>query len=207
MYEFRVALFFVALVATSIASAEIVPRLEITPYVGYRGGGHLLDVEGEADFESDVSFGVVLNYRATYRTQWELLYGHQSTDLDDSSTSADGSKFGLNLDYLHLGGTYVFSEDALAPFLSLTLGATRLSPDLSDFESETYFSGSIGLGLRYTLSPNLGLRVEGRALGLFGKSDSLVFCQNVDGIEDCFVAGDGSVIPQFEISAGLAFRF
>ncbi|MFK8016763.1 MAG: outer membrane beta-barrel protein [Gammaproteobacteria bacterium] len=203
----RAGFLLTTLFSAAIASADVVPRLEITPYVGYRGGGHLLDAVDEADFEYNLSYGFVANYRATFNTQWELIYGHQATDIDDSAASADGSKLGLNLDYLHVGGTYVFGDKPLAPFLSIAVGATRLSPDAAGISSETYFSASAGLGLRYTLTQNLGLRLEGRALGLFGKTDSLVFCETFDGVEECFLSGDGSIIPQFELSAGLSFRF
>lgn len=203
----RVSSLLVFLLSAGLAYADVVPRLEITPYVGYRGGGNLLDAIGDADFESDASFGFVLNYRATYKTQWEVLYGHQGTELDDSGISEDGSKLGLDIDYLHVGGTYVFSDKPVAPFLSLAMGATRLSPDVDEISSETYFSASLGLGVRYALTPNLGLRFEGRALGLFGKTNSLVFCETFEGEELCYFGGDGAVIPQFELSAGLSFRF
>lgn len=185
------------------AAADVLPRFEVTPYAGYRGGGQWLDAGGDAEIQSDVSFGVVANYRATYRTQWEVIYGHQTTDLEFS----DGLLDELAFDFLHVGGTYVFSEKPLAPFLSLAFGATRISPAASEIDSETYFSGSLGLGLRYELTPLVGLRLEGRASGMFGKSGSLVFCENNASEEVCFLGGDRGIIPQFEALAGLTFKF
>ncbi len=102
----------------------------------------------------------------------------------------------------------MFREERFSPFLSLTVGATRISPEASDISSETYFSASLGLGVRYELSSSVGLRLEGRASGMFGKSNSLVFCdRSFPGDEGCFLGGDRGIIPQFEALAGLTFRF
>ena len=207
MHHARLVIAAVLLSVASVATADPLPRLEISPYVGYRTGGHYLSSTGDADFQEATSFGFVANYRAAYNTQIELLYGHQSTDIDDTSSQAFDSMLGIDMDFLHIGGTYVFSDKKLAPFLSLTIGATRLSPELTGIESETYFSGALGLGLRYDLAPNLGLRLEGRTHALFGKTNSLVFCGSIDDDSGCLFAGDGAYIPQFEISAGLSFRF
>ena len=207
MPRFRLLAAFASLACGAGAAADVLTRFEITPYVGYRGGGHYLDSVGDADFEEDTTYGVVANYRAGYNTQWEILYGHQATEIDDSASSLDGSKLGLDLDYVQIGGTYIFDDDGLQPFVSVTLGATWLSPDIDEISDESYFSASLGLGMRYDITRNLGLRVEGRAFGLFGKSNSLVFCENIDGTEQCYLGGDGGIIPQFELSGGLSFRF
>lgn len=192
-----------ALCCAPLAAADVLPRIELTPYVGYRGGGHWRDAMGDAEIEYGTSYGFVFNYRATYKTQWELSYGHHGTDLEFS----DGSTDGVDFDFLHVGGTYVMSEERLAPFLALTVGATRITPDDGTVSDETYFSGSLGLGLRYELTPTLGLRLEGRLSGLFGKSNSLVFCDTGTLEEVCFLSGDGGVIPQFEVLTGLTFKF
>ncbi|MEO1576899.1 MAG: outer membrane beta-barrel protein [Pseudomonadota bacterium] len=195
------------LCASTAVLADDVPRLEITPYVGYRGGGQWQDADGDAPFAKDASYGVIVNYRATYKTQWEVFYGRMSTNIETRNATLDGSFLGIDMRYLHAGGTYVFREERLAPFLSMTFGVSRLTPDDGALSEETYFSASMGLGLRYELQRNLGLRLEARAMGLFGKSNSLVFCETVVGGEDCFVGGDRGVIPQLEVLAGLSFRF
>ncbi len=187
--------------------ADVLPRYEVTPYVGVRGGGHYFDGVGDADFEYDATYGLIANFRAGYNTQWEILYGHQGATIDDSAASFDGSKFEVDLDYLQVGGTYLLDDRGIMPFVSVTLGVTRLDPDIGELSDETYFSGSLGFGLRYDLGRNLGLRVEGRAFGLFGKSNSLVFCDDSLGEDFCFFAGDGGVIPQLELSGGISFRF
>ena len=160
------------LVATATAAADVVPRLEITPYVGYRAGGNWLDIDGDAELAGAASYGFILNYRETYKTQWELFYGRQSTEIETRNATLDGSFLELDMDYLHVGGTYVFREDKLAPFLSMSFGVTRLTPDDELLDEETYFSASLGLGLRYELKRNLGLRLEARAMGLVGQAVS-----------------------------------
>ncbi|MFK8029869.1 MAG: outer membrane protein [Gammaproteobacteria bacterium] len=207
MNHSQCALALLLLTGASVATADTIPRFEVTPYVGYRGGGNYLSSTGDADFDTTTSFGVVANYKASFKTQWEVLYGHQETDISDGSAEAFDNTLDLNIDYLHVGGSYVFSTNKLAPFLSLTVGATRLSPNIPEIKSETYFSGSLGLGVRYDLTPNLGLRLEGRTIGIFGKTNSLVFCGTLEGESGCLFGGDGSYIPQFEVSAGLSFRF
>lgn len=201
---------FVCLLALGFAApvwADVLPRIEVTPYVGYRGGGNWLAVDGDADLEGAVSYGVFVNFRAKYNTQWEVFYGRQSTQVDTVGATLDGSVLDVDLDYFHIGGSYVFNDKRLSPFFAMTFGATRVSPGNSPLSDETYFSGSMGLGLRYELQRNLGLRLEARVLSLFGKSNSLVFCTVIDNEEACGLAGDGGAIPQGEVLAGLTFRF
>lgn len=200
----RIILSVIAWGCVSAALADVPAKWEFTPYAGYRGGGQWLDATGEAEIQSDVSYGVIANYRASFKTQWEIVYGHQTTDLEFS----DGFLDELAFDFLHIGGSYVFREERLSPFLSLAIGATRISPEAPEISSETYFSASLGLGLRYELNPSVGLRVEGRASGMFGKSNSLVFCdRSFPGDQGCFLGGDRGIIPQYELLAGLTFKF
>lgn len=207
MLRFRWMAAALLVLSGSPALADVVPRLEITPYVGYRGGGQWLDADGDAPLASAPSYGVFLNYRASFRTQWELFYGRQSTEIETRNATLDGSFLDVDMDTLQFGGTYVFREERLSPFLAMTLGATRVTPDDGLLDEEVYFSASLGLGLRYELRPNLGLRLQARFVGLFGKTNSLVFCEKISTDEVCYLSGDRSVIPQGELLGGLTFRF
>jgi hypothetical protein len=88
-----------------------------------------------------------------------------------------------------------------------TIGASRFEPDNSEYDSETFFSFSIGGGYKMAVTPRVGLRLEGRALGSFVSSDSAVFCRSGDGSSGCLIAVSGNLVWQWEMSAGLRVRF
>lgn len=199
------------LVLTSLpATAQESPaKFEITPYAAYRGGGDFEDEEGLIEFELEESnaWGLILNGTVEANTQWEVLYSSQSTSVDITGAIPDEPDFDLDVEYLHIGGTYLFDGDRVRPFMAATIGASRLKPRPTGFGSETFVSGSIGGGWKISLGNNLALRVEARGYATLVDSDSLLFCESSDAGGSCLLVVEGSFFAQWEASAGLTFRF
>ena len=105
---------------------------------------------------------------------------------------------------LQIGGTYQGSGEKLRPYLAATIGGTHIS---SDSNSDTFFSGSIGVGLQIMPESRVGIRVEARAYGTLTSSDTDLFCQTGPDQNICAVRVDGKVLGQFETFAGVVFRF
>ena len=200
----------VALLVALPAVAEEKPkRFEISPFVGYRIGGTFEDDDSEVELDLDEgkSYGLALNMRADANTEYELTYSHQSTDVDVTEVAPGAPALDLDIDYLQIGGTYLWDGQRARPFLVATVGVAHLDPDDSDVDSETYFAFSIGGGWKVFPSNSLGLRLEARVYGTVLESDSDVFCRSGPSGSACLIQSRGDVLWQWELSAGASFRF
>jgi len=190
----------------SISTESMGQSFEVTPFVGYRVGGTLGDsVTGFGlDIKNSESYGVVLGYRTSLHTMVEVLaYNHQSTALRPKGLFSPPSLVDFSVDYYHLGGSYIWRpEKKLRPFIQASLGVTLFSPDRADLESETRFSFGLGGGLKFFIIDNIGLRLDGRALGTVQDSDSPFFCSS-----GCSIETQGNILWQFEGSLGIIIAF
>lgn len=184
------------------------PRVAVTPFGGYAFGGEF-DGEpgGSAEVEDSAHLGVVVDIREGPNTQWEIFYSVQQTDADTSAIPLGERAVDLDIQYLQLGGTYVADGNRARPFLAATIGATRFDPDPVTFDSENFFSFSVGAGWYFDVAPQLDLRLEGRALGTFLGSDTDLFCRTGPDRNVCAIKSDSEMFWQLQTSLGFAFRF
>ncbi len=188
------------------ALAEGLPRVEITPFFGYRFGGGLEDAETGEDFELDDSAysGGLLDLRLGEATQLELYYSRQETELQ----SEEGLFYArtlcdLDIEYYHVGGTYVFTEGPWQPFVVGTVGATHIDPDATGSDSLTRFSLGLGGGVRFFPTPHLGLYLAGRCLFTFLEGEVIAHSES----GSTTVTVDSSGLWQAELQAGAIFAF
>lgn len=125
---------------------EVPPRVnefEITPFVGFMGGGEFEDPtdESDRDLDEDTSFGLIANSAVDAWRHYELVYAQQSTQLE-GATPTD-----MDVQYLQIGGI-VSHPDAryVIPYFGLTAGAARLSPDEPGLDDETKLAFSAEIG-------------------------------------------------------------
>lgn len=194
----------VTLHASPVASQEVQrPPIEIMPFGGFRIGGEFEDVETgrETDVDEAASYGFTLRLRPSAENEWELLYSQQATETEGTT---DAPALDLDIQYLHIGGTYFPSEYSYAPYVIGGLGVTRLVPGPSDLDDETAFSMSLGLGMRFPVAEHFALRLEGRAYATFLDTDSAIFCaSNGGGV--CAIRASSTMFLQFEAVLGFAF--
>lgn len=203
-----------ALAALLLASGSVFAQqddrdFEVTPYGGFAFGGSFEDEDSSirVDLDDDASFGLIFNRRESNNTQWELVYAHQGTSADTADVPGLGPSVDIDLDYLQLGGTYEGPGERLRPYLALTLGGTRIAPDADALDSDTFWSFSVGTGLKLNPTARLGLRLEARAWGTLVDSDSELFCLSDLQGAVCAISLDGRMLWQVEAFAGLVFRF
>ena len=108
---------------------------------------------------------------------------------------------------LQVGGTYQGSSATVRPYLPLTLGGTHIKTTVNGSQSDTFWSGSVGVGVQVSPSSRLGLRLEARAYGTLMKSNTDLFCRTGSDINVCAIRIDGSLLGQAEAFAGVVFRF
>jgi hypothetical protein len=199
----------VATAAENQASNEKSKTLlfEVTPFAGYRGGGDFdSDTPGQdAEANGHVSYALALNLRADEVSQYEVFYSRQHTTLDGGSL-VDGE--GLKVEYLQFGGTVIpYGTEKLKPYIAGSLGATKLSLDSPGTDSDTRFSISIAGGLRIPIKPPFDIRLEVRGYLTFMESETAVFCGSGTTGGVCALHGSGSTFFQYEVLAGVAYRF
>ena len=184
-------------------------KFEITPYAAYRFGGsfHQADGDGDIDLRDSEAFGFAFNIQANPNGQYEFIYARQSTEADTRGFFVNDPVIDLDVEYLHLGGTYLFDGDAARPFLALGVGVSRFDPSLDNASSESYFSASLGGGVQIAARKRIGIRLEARAFTTFVDSDSTFFCSSDAGAGSCLVQVDSRTLTQWEARAGVVFRF
>lgn len=197
------------LVCMPAMAQETEPRFEITPHVAWRGGGSFSDQDTDAGFDLQESsaWGLTINGAVSQNTQWEVFYARQSTDAAPTRTLSGATPFDMDIEYLHVGGTYLFEGAKVQPFIALTIGASRFDPQPDGFDGQTFLSGSFGGGVKFDLARNLGVRLEARGYGTLVDKDNRLFCESDAGLGTCLIVIDGTFLSQWEVRAGLTLGF
>ena len=199
-----VPLFALLLLSAVTASAQ---NIEITPFAAYRAGGEF-DATDDNFFGTDVevaeseSYGIIVNIPFTRFLQFEIMADHQSSNFE-----VDGGIFDptddlgdVDVNYYH-GGLLIQSDHPrVRPFGVISLGFTRIDPDIPGLDSETRFSSSLGGGLKFLLSRNVGIRLEGR--GFYTVLDD----SDDDDCDFCDYRYEDS-LTQTEVRLGLILSF
>ena len=194
---------FLVLLSISTNSYSV----EITPILGFRGGGDFTDTTNDSTHTVVASeiYGLILGFPYERGKSIEVYYSHQSSQLNSINVEGqpDPVDIPLTIDYLHFGGTAPISKQKdLETFVSGGLGFTYLSTDFPDTQSDLRASFSLGIGLKWPITDSIALRLETRGLGTLFNSNSTIFCSG-----GCAINVSGSLFIQGEVFAGLAFKF
>jgi hypothetical protein len=178
----------------------------ITVYGGDRFAGSVRDstTDSTTNLENGASFAVALDVGLDQNTQVELFYSQQNTALTSGAFSSKTNNIGLTLYNYQLGGTNFIEGAGRGLYVMGGVGGTTVKPDRSGLNSETFFSGNLGIGWMVPLGQRIGLRFEARGYGILLKNNSAIFCGGAAG---CTIVIKGNALFQGEVLAGLAFRF
>lgn len=198
-------------------------RFEITPYAAYRVGGEFEPQQAEPkdatrsfELQEGNAEGLVLDIRTGAGNelsggngQWELLYAHQSTELETQPSFVGGPTLDLDVSHFQFGGAYLFYDDSdtLVPFIAMTAGVARFEPRLDEADAEDFFSWSLGGGLHLRADKRIGVRLEARVFGTLIDDDSALFCVVSPAVNSCAIAIEGDQLYQFEARIGVVGRF
>jgi len=195
--------------STPASAQNTVSKFELTPFVAYRVGGSFSEEDGDGQVELNESSaeGISFNIRANPNGQYELLYSRQRTDARTRGFYPGDPTIDIDVEHYHFGGTYLFDGQNTRPFIALTLGASRFDPRNAESTAETFFSASLGAGVQLAASRRVGLRLEARTFATFVDDNSSIFCSSIDGSGSCLIRVEGNLLTQWEVRAGLVFRF
>jgi hypothetical protein len=162
-----------SIVAAGIcAGLSVAPALaqvvEVAPTVGYRFGGDPFEaVTGMAqDVDGSVSAGIVCDVPLGGGLSVEAFYTRQSASLAAASPAANAlpARIKATIEYWHAGGIQEFSAGAARPFLTGTIGLTRLA---AAEDTEVRFSLAAGGGVKLRASDHLSVRLDSRVFVTF----------------------------------------
>ncbi len=192
----------VFLLAPTSASAE---GFQITPFLGYSIGGEFEDyfTGTELSLSEDETYGIIISRDTAPGTQAEFFYSFQPSSLTANGAVTPGVLTDVDVEYFHIGGRQYLGEGTAKPFVVGSLGATHFDPHSSSLGSETRFSIGLGGGVELGASDRIGIRLEGRGFATFLDSGGAVFC----GPVGCSVAVASQILWQFEVGAGVTFKF
>lgn len=203
----RVPFLIICLLATVPSSLPAANDIEFTPFTGHRVGGsfELDNHYGGQDLDAGTDWGFTISRSASDSARYEFLYSRQGASLAD--TTDPDNAFGLDVHYLHLGGTVDvstlnYNREKITPYITGGLGMTFLNPSHRGYDDETRFSLSVGGGLKWYPTERLGIRFEMRGYSTLIDSSETLFCD-----PGCNLQVDGDAFPQFETNLGLIFSF
>lgn len=195
---------------TQYAHAQTAPSTtyenSITLYGGDRFGGGVTDstTNSTINLANGSSFALAVDIGLDSNRQLELFYSRQNTALASGGFSSLANNIGLTLYNYQIGGTNFIEEVGRGLYVMGGLGGTTAKPNHGGLNSETFFSGNLGVGWMVRLGPHVGLRFEGRGYGILLNNHSSLFCGGTAG---CTVAIRGSGLFEGEVLAGLSVRF
>jgi opacity protein-like surface antigen len=150
------------------------------------------------------AFAITADLQADEGSQYELFYSHEATSLGDSAAVP---RTDVTVEYLHVGGTLLLdAQPAIKPYAVGGLGITRFTPG-QEGNTDTKFSLSLGLGLRWPVTRHFSVRLEGRGFMTLVNPDTSVFCRSDQNGLLCRIHGSGRTFLQGEFLAGAAFAF
>jgi hypothetical protein len=193
------------LYALFAAASPDARAVEVAPFTGHRYGGGFEDANTLSGFElaDATSFGLLLDFDSEPDQQIEVFLSRQDTQLTTAGTFTGNPLFDLTIDYYHVGGLYLLPVDGIMhPFVSGTVGLTRMVPKRADLTTENRLSLSLGGGAKFYFSGNVGLRFDARAIYTMMNADTSVFCSG-----GCTIRVRSNGLVQAEAGAALLVRF
>ncbi len=189
-----------------LAAPAAAQKIEITPFVGYQFGGWFTDdfASGYSldEVQDSATWGLILDFPINRHAQIELLYEVQDTELDTLRFHGPAPDLDLDVEYIQAGFLWQWlPSDEVRPFVVGSLGAANL--DLEGGRDETRFATTVGGGVKLFFSDHVGARFEGRFYHILLEDDDEVFCDP----DACFGYHDTNFMFQFELKAGLVFKF
>lgn len=179
------------------------PRFQVAPFAGYATGGEFeTDAGVERDADETGGWGLALSLKEQAPNYYELLYASFDTEVE-GDTPLD-----MDIDYLQIGGTAGWPDaKRVIPYLGLTIGAARFSPDVNGLDSATKFAFSIGAGVRVPITEHIGIRGEWRSYVTVLGSDSDLFCASAGGAATCALRSHSDTFLQHTAQLGVIIGF
>ncbi|WP_163932086.1 outer membrane beta-barrel protein [Paraferrimonas sp. SM1919] len=163
--------------------------------------GKLIFDKSELSFKSGNSFGGKIGWYTQDPGSVYLLFDTRKSDIEVTGEAT--APLELQMDHYHLGGTAYYPSGNFYPYVSASIGASRLT--LSEgYGSETQPSLSIGVGSEYRIGEHLRLNLGLVGYAVLLENEELIFC---DPEIQCSWQVDGKAIFQGQANFGISVGF
>jgi hypothetical protein len=178
---------------------------EFTPFVGFMAGGEFEDPTdaSDRDLDAGTSYGLFVDAAAEWWRHYEMLYVRQPTEVDGFE------KFDMDVEYLQFGGTVMYPDTEathVIPYIGMTVGVARFSPDQAGLDDETKFAFTLGGGLRVPITERFQVRLDLRAFATVMDSESEIFCVSSGGAT-CRIQVKSDMFLQYSANLGVTVGF
>jgi len=214
---------FLMLMGASPALAEDFKRFEFQPFGGYTVSGSIPlvgdddikqgSIHVNSSYNGGATFTVNLNELDAIEAHWQRQFteGRLPAEMVVPHLSENGTTFNLKIDQYHCNFLhhYEISVPKVLPYVMAGLGATTYYANLGGRnDSRTYFSFSLGGGIKYFVSRHIGFRGEARwSPTLVSASDSSFWCSIGGEGATCLVHLKAALQDQLDVTGGIVFRF
>ncbi|MBY6187151.1 porin family protein [Marinobacter hydrocarbonoclasticus] len=206
----------VGLMVSLVAAPALADRTYfIAPMYGYTAGGTLdvtekvVDEEtgnssretiAELKFDDAAHYGLMMGVETNDPGAVYLFYSKQESTFKEGSF-APTSGIDVDVEYYHIGGTLFYPRNDFRPYVTASVGATRIKPQ-ETYSNETFFSLGLGLGAEYLLFEHLALTADYRAMFTAVNNSTNLVCD-----EGCTVRVEADTMIQSQFNLGLRVRF
>jgi opacity protein-like surface antigen len=214
---------FLMLIGTSPALAENFKRFEFQPFGGYTVSGSIPlvgdddikhgSIHVNSSYNGGATFAINLNELDAIEAHWQRQFteGRLPAEMVVTHLSENGTTFNLKIDQYHCNFLhhYEISVPKALPYVMAGLGATTYYANHGGSSgSRTYFSFSLGGGIKYFVSRHIGFRGEARwSPTLVSASDSSFWCSIGGAGATCLVHLKAALQDQLDVTGGIVFRF
>ena len=197
-------------------------KIELTPYIGYTfsegvditptniGGG---EVVNRISPTSGLAYGFTFDYLFSENAAVGFNFSQQDSNLE-GRIQGEGKTNYADMKVRNYHGIFTYNmgdEDVpMRPFFFGGLGATQYAPGEIQGNSSaggTRFSTTWGGGVKFFVSEHIGIKGTGRWTPTYIKSDPAGVWCNPWYPWSCWVVSEANYSHQFEMSAGVTFRF
>ena len=209
----RIALvgLFAALASLPALGQNIPGSIEVTGVAGGYFGGKLYEsLRTQVDTDTALEYGARLGVNITEGVGIEASWTYSKPNLSATRLLPEGltgTIGSVKSNIYELDGLFSLGTDFASFYVVLGIGATTLQPELVGIvtSTNTYLSGSAGIGGKIWLGKNFGLRAEGRWrwVSTGHTTDAGVWC---DAFGICY-GYTTSIYGHPDITGGLTVRF
>lgn len=216
-------LFLLLMTSSSLVLAEDFKRFEFQPFGGFTASGSIPlvgddgishgSIQIASSYNVGATFAVNLNALDAIEGQWASQFtdGRLPVEIAVPQTSGTLTPFDLRIDQVHLNFLhhYTIADPSALPYVMAGLGATTYHADGNGrSDSKSYFSFSLGGGIKYFLSSHFGLRGEARwSPTLLSSAGSGLWCSIGGAGASCVINLKTSLQHQLDLTGGVVFRF
>ncbi len=187
---------------------------ELSPFGGGNFGGTLTTFSPTAqtgpklDVGDAGTYGVRFGYNFSNRGGIEFAWAHAANGVFDRASGAFAPRTRLgnfDTDAFEANGVFGFTRGKVVPYFTIGGGvhSMKLSLTGESSSSETKFVGNLGVGVKFWITPRLGIRLEGRArstsIGNGSSCHDHSYCDNSYSDSNWYTSG--------EATGGLSFAF